>query len=66
MEVGIWQDEEDQNSVSCDSKSVDEEDNRDKEVSMPHSKEEAQENEVCAQCLISFLYAVSLLVSTER
>lgn len=51
MKVGICPDEKNQADISYDSNDVDEEDNRDKEISMSHSWEKAQENEICAQCL---------------
>lgn len=66
VEVGIHPDEEDQNGVSCDRHGVDEEDNRDKEACVSHSREKAQENEVCAQCLISCLHDFSLAALPER
>ena len=65
MKVGICPDEEDQAGVSCDGNDVDKEDSRDKEISMSHSWEKAQENEICTQCLISCLHVSSLPASPE-
>lgn len=66
MKVGICPDEKNQADISYDSNDVDEEDNRDKEISMSHSWEKAQENEICAQCLVSCLRVVSLPASPKR
>lgn len=66
MKVGICPDGKDQAGISYDSNDVDEEDNRDKEISMSPSWEKAQENEICAQCLVSCLHVVSLPASPER
>lgn len=59
MKVGICPDGKDQAGIAND---VDEED----EISMSPSWEKAQENEICAQCLVSCLHVVSLPASPER